>query len=149
MRRVDFDCGLAAGLGVAGTLYVLMKLSFDPDPPPLSRGRLVVLLIAAASYLTAAAARALFTGVKLLRRAPSWAFVSLIGSAMLVVPFYGYEMIYSDAAFGWGYALKLLLIFAVYSAPFAAGAYYSGDLMRALKKWHEGPGYRGLSILRK
>ena len=148
MRRVDFDCGLAAALGVSGTLYVLTRLTFDPAARPLSWPDVIILITAAASYLAAAFARGPLTRFELVRRVPGWIFVPLIGSALLVPPFYGYYRAPGAFEIKWGLVLKLLLVFTSYSSLFTACAYFSGHVMRAARKWHRGPDHRGTSILR-
>jgi hypothetical protein len=147
MKRVDFDCGLAAGVAVAGVLYLLM--SFDSDGPrALALSDVLLLTWAFMSYMMAAAVASLLRRNVTVGRVPSWVTVALLGSALFGEALYLERVFWGGRDFEIEKALTVLAVVTFYTAPFAAGAYYSGRVVRAVRKWHDGPDRRRLSILR-
>lgn len=145
MKRVDLEVAVAAGLGVVFPLYKIFTLpESDGSPNPLTLGEAVALLVALASYLVVPFLLRLFGG----RRAARfiWLWIPVLGSLLIALILYSLGV--RSADWGLEQSAKVWLGLCLWTVPFAAVVYYSGMLVRAVRRWHEGP-KENLSILRR
>jgi hypothetical protein len=145
MKRVDLEVAVAAGLGVVFPFYEIFTLpESDGSPNPLKIGDAVALLIALASYLIVPLVLQLVRGGRAVRLV--WLWIPVFGSMLIAVALYcgvGHSAIWGLEA-----SAKAWLALCLWTLPFTAVVYYSGMLIRALRRWHEGP-KDNLSIMRR
>ena len=134
MRLVDLAVAVAAGLAVVVPLYQLFTLPEICDSPRLTHGESFALLAALASYLSVPQLLGLLRG----RRAASfvWLWTPVLGSLLCAVAIY-FLVTLKD----WGPAqfTMVWLALCVWTLPLAAAVYYSGMIVRVIRRRHEGP----------
>jgi hypothetical protein len=145
IKRSDINVAAVTGLSVYLPLYGLFTL---PDSCgtayPLTTGEFRALLLSFAAYLLVPVFLSLLSRLRLSPPAPSWLWVSVIGSGIFALTDVGLGN--TGAARTAGDALKLWLLLCAWTAPPAAGAYYFGAAVRLVKRWHRGPDYGALSF---
>jgi hypothetical protein len=145
MKRVDLEVAVAAGLVVAFPLYKILTLpDFCGSPNHLTPGGAVALLFAIASYLVSPFLLGLFAGRRAVRFI--WLWIPVLGSLLIATVLYSLGV--RSADWGLGQSAKAWLGLSLWTIPFAAVVYYSGVLVRAARRWYEGP-KENLSILRR
>ena len=145
MKRVDLEVAAAAGLGVAFPLYKTFTIpESDGSPNPLTPGEAAALLVALSSYLSVPLL------LRLLRRRwvarPMWLWTSVVGSLLIAATLYFPGA--RPAEWSLGLSAKVWLGLCVWTLPFAAVVYYSGMIVGAIRRWHDGSKHN-LSILRR
>jgi peptidoglycan biosynthesis protein MviN/MurJ (putative lipid II flippase) len=136
MRRVDLEVAVAAGLVVVIPLYKIFTLPGTCDSPnPLTLGEDVAMLLILASYLGSALLFGLLQGQRVARFVWFWTLV--LGSLLSAVVLY----YLAPRSTEWGLELfaKVWLALCIWTLPFAAVVHYSRMVMRAIRRWHEGP----------
>jgi hypothetical protein len=144
MKRVDLEVALAAGLAVGFPLYKIFTLPEICDSPKLTLGEAVALLAALASYLSVPLLFGLLRGQRVARSV--WLWTPGLGSLPVAVIL----SCLGSHSIDWGlerFAMVWLAL-CVWTLPFAAVVYYSGMIIRGLRRWHEGP-QENLSISRR
>jgi len=145
MKRVDFDVSVAVGLGVSFPLYKILTLpDYCGTPDPLSLGDTVALLVVFASYLIVPLLLRLLPGQRVVRL--GWLWTPVLGSLLLAVAHY--FGIARSAEWGVEQSAKVWFVLCLWTLPIAAAVYYSGMIVRGLRKWHEGSN-DNLSILQR
>jgi peptidoglycan biosynthesis protein MviN/MurJ (putative lipid II flippase) len=145
MKRVDIEVAVAAGLAVLLPLYKIFTLPGTCDSPnPLTLGGAAALLLILASYLSIPLLFGLLRGQRVARFV--WVWTPVLGSLLSAVVLYCLAPRSKD----WGLELsaKVWLALCVWTLPFAAIVYYSGMIIRGIRRWREGP-KENLSILRR
>ena len=147
-KRVDLAGAVVAGIALPTAVFGLLRISVlgRINPPSFSKITTATLL-SLSCYLLASL---LIIWLKNLRRVlPSWVFVAVVGSAILVVAG-GVWMrpavlrlslaeIVSDKLPD---ALGTIIGLSIFTLPFTAVVYYIGSILRALGRWHNGEGRR-------
>jgi hypothetical protein len=145
MKRVDLEVAVAAGLSVVFPLYKILTL---PDScgstNPLTLGEAVALLFVLASYLSVPLLFGLLRGQRVARF--MWLWTPVLGSLLSAVIL----CCLGSRSIDWGLerAAKVWLVLCVWTLPFAAVVYYSGRIIRGIRRWHVGP-KENLSISRR
>jgi peptidoglycan biosynthesis protein MviN/MurJ (putative lipid II flippase) len=145
MKHVDLEVAVAAGLGVVFPLYKIFTLPGTCDSPnPLTLGGAVALLVVLASYLSVPLLFGLLPDQRGARFV--WLWTAILGSLLSAVALYCLAPRSKD----WGLELsaKVWLALCVWTLPLAAVVYYSGMIIREIRRWHEGP-KENLSIWRR
>jgi hypothetical protein len=144
MKRVDLEVAVAAGLSVVFPLYKIFTLPEICESPNLTLGESVALLVALASYLSVPLLFGLLRGQRVARFV--WLWTPVLGSLHVVVAPYWLRANSID----WGLerSAKMWLALCVWTLPFAAAVYYSGMIIRGIRRWHEGP-KENLSVWRR
>ena len=149
--KVVVGCALAAGLSIPVALFGLLRMSvFWEFKPPRWAHMLEVALACVSCYMAVAL---LLILVKAHRKLPhDWLVVVIVGSFILAIldvfrhiniwppPFYELISVHMNDVLERTHWLSL------FTLPFAALVKYSGRIVRALNRWHNGPDY-SLSIL--
>jgi peptidoglycan biosynthesis protein MviN/MurJ (putative lipid II flippase) len=135
MKRVDLEVAVAAGLAVVLPLYKIFTLPGTCDSPnPLTLGGAAALLLILASYLSIPLLVGLLRG----QRAACfvWFWTAVLGSLLSAVVLYCLAPSSKD----WGLELsaKVWLALCVWTLPFAAIVYYSGMIIRGIRRWQRG-----------
>jgi hypothetical protein len=151
-KRKDLACAVFAGVALPTAYFGLLRISvFGRINPPSFTKIATALLLSLSCYL---AASLLAIRLKSLRRVvPSWMFIAVMGSAVLVVVG-GVWMrpailrlslaeVISDKLLD---ALGTIIGLSIFTLPFTAVVYYAGSIVRAIGRWHDGEGGR-VSIL--
>ena len=143
MKRVDLAVAAAAGLAVVFPLYQIFTLPEICDSPKLTPGEAAALPAAVASYLSVPLLFGLPRGQRAARLV--WLWTPVMGSMLTAVALY-HLVVLKD----WGLAqfAMVWLALCVWTLPFAAAVYYSGIIVRGIRRWHEGP-KENLSISRR
>ncbi len=145
MKRADFEVAIAAGLSVAFPLYKIFTMrESDGSPNPLAFGEAGILLLVILCYLAAPLPLHLLSRYRVARL--TWLWAPVLGSALVAVADYCFRLIYVDTSVV--RAAKEWLVLSVWTLPFAAAIYYSGAVVRLIRRWHDGSG-ANLSILRR
>jgi hypothetical protein len=133
MKRVDLEVAVAAGLSVVFPLYHIFTLPEICESPHLTLGEAVSLALAVASYLSVP----LLCGLRRGRRDARfmWLWTAVLGSLPVAVVIY----VLWSRSIDWGLARFALvwLALCVWTLPFAAVVYYSGMMMRGIRRWTE------------
>jgi O-antigen ligase len=136
MKRVDLEVAGAAGLAVVLPLYKIFTLPGTCDSPnPLTLGKAAVMLLIVASYLSVPLLFGLLLGTRATRFV--WLWTPVLGSLLSAVVFYC--LAYRSEDWGLELSAKVWLALSVWTLPFAAIVYYSGMIIRKIRRWHEGP----------
>lgn len=135
MKRVDMEVAAAAGLGVVFPLYKIITLPGTCDSPnPLTAGGALALLIVLASYLSVPP---LF-GLLRVRRGTRfmWLWTPVLGSLLSVGALYCLVPRSKD----WDLELsaKVWLALCVWTLLLTTLVYYSGMLIRGVRRWRGG-----------
>ena len=134
MRREDFDVSVAVGLGISIPLYMISTL---PDAcgtrDPLTLGDAAVMALAFGSYMLAPALLRLPPGRRAARL--GWWWTPVLGSLILTVVHGCWRVL--SAEWGVEQSALLWLLLCLWTLPFAAVAYYSGVILRGLKRRRE------------
>jgi peptidoglycan biosynthesis protein MviN/MurJ (putative lipid II flippase) len=135
MKRVDLEVALSAGLAVVFPLYKIFTLPEMCDSPKLTLGEGVALLAALASYPSVPLLFWLLRGQRAARFV--WLWTPVLGSLPVAVALY----CLGSRSIDWGLMLfaKVWLALCVWTLPFAAVVYYSGMIIRGIRRCHEGP----------
>jgi hypothetical protein len=147
-KRVDLACAVVAGIALPAAFFGLLRISiFGRINPPSFAKIATATLLCLSCYLVASL---LVVWLKSLRRVmPSWVWIAVLGSAILVITG-GIWMrpailrlslaeIVSDKlpdALGTTFGLS------VFTLPFTAVVYYADSIVRAVGRWHTGDGRR-------
>ncbi len=145
MKRVDLEVAVAAGLAVVFPLYKIFTLPEVCDSPnPLTLGGAAALLLILASYLSVPLLFGLLRGQRGARFV--WLWTAVLGSLLSAVALY----CLGARSIDWGLErfAKVWLALCVWTLPFAAVVYYSGMIIRGIRRGHEGP-QENLSISRR
>jgi peptidoglycan biosynthesis protein MviN/MurJ (putative lipid II flippase) len=144
MKRVDLEVAVAAGLCVVFPLYKIFTLPEICDSPKLTQSEAVTLLVVLASYLSVPLLFGLLRGQRVARFV--WLWTAVLGSLLSAIALY----CLGSRSIDWGLELfaKVWLALCVWTLPFAAVVYYSGMIIRGIRRWHEGP-KEDLSISRR
>ena len=145
MKRVDLEVAVAAGLAAVLPLYKIFTLPGTCDSPnPLTLGGAAALLLILASYLSVPLLVGLLRGQRVARFV--WFWTPILGSLLSTVVLYCLAPRSKD----WDLELsaKVWLALCVWTLPFATIVYYSGMIIREIRRWHEGP-KENLSIWRR
>lgn len=135
MKRVDLEVAVAAGLAVVLPLYKIFTLPGTCDSPnPLTLGGAAALLLILASYLSVPLLLGLLRGQRAARFV--WLWTAVLGSLLSAVVIYSLAPRSKD----WDLELsaKVWLALCVWTLPFAATVYYSGMIIRLIRRWFEG-----------
>jgi hypothetical protein len=129
MKRVDLAVAAAAGLAVVFPLYQIFLLPEICDSPELTPVEAVALPAALASYLSVP----LLRGRRGARSV--WLWTPVMGSMLTAVALYRLVVLKD-----WGPAqfAMVWLALCVWTLPFAAAVYYTGTIVRGVRRWHEG-----------
>ena len=144
MKSVDLKVAVGAGLAVVVPLYMIFTLPEMCESPKLMPGEAVALLAAFASYLSVHLLFELLPTRRIARFV--WLWTAVVGSLLCAVALY----YLAGRSIGWSLELsaKVWLFLCVLTLPSAALVYYSGMILRGMKRWHEGP-KESLSISRR
>jgi peptidoglycan biosynthesis protein MviN/MurJ (putative lipid II flippase) len=134
MKRVDLEVALAAGLAVGFPLYKIFTLPEVCESSKLTLGEAVALLAALASYLSIPLLFGLLRGQRLARFV--WLWTPVLGSLPVAVALY----CLGARSIDWGLVLfaKVWLALCVWTLPFAAVVYYSGTIIRGIRRCRGG-----------
>jgi peptidoglycan biosynthesis protein MviN/MurJ (putative lipid II flippase) len=145
MKRVDLEVAVAAGLAVVFPLYKIITLPGTCDSPnPLTLGKAVALLAVLASYLSVPLLFRLLGGQRGARFV--WLWTPVLGSLLSTVTLY--SLVGRSVDWGLELSAKVWLALCVWTLPLAVIVYYSGMIIRGIRRWHEGP-KENLSISRR
>ncbi len=144
MKRVDLEVAAAAGLVVVLPLYKIFTLAEMCESPLLTPGEIGVLLVVLASYLSVPLLFGRLRGQRAARF--MWLWIPVVGS--LPIAFALSRLGAYSVDWGLERFAKVWLVLCVWTLPFAAAVYYSGMIMRGIRRWHEGP-KENLSISRR
>lgn len=146
MKRVDveIEVAVAAGLAVVFPLHQILTLPEICDSPKLTLGEAAALPAVLASYLSAPLLFGLLRGQRGARL--MWLCTPVLGSLLCAVALYC--LVSRSADWGLGLSAKVWLALCAWTLPFAAAVHYSGMIIRAIRRWHEGP-KENLSISRR
>lgn len=136
MKRLDLEVAVAVGLAVVLPLYKIFTLPGTCDSPtPLTLGGAAALLLILASYLCIPLMFGLLRGHRVARFV--WFWTAVLGSLLSVVVLYCLASRPKD----WGLELaaKVWLALCIWTLLFAAIVYYSGMIIRGIRRWPEGP----------
>jgi hypothetical protein len=135
MKRVDLEIAVAAALAVVFPLYKILTLPELCESSKLTLGEAIALLVTLASYLSVPLLFGLLRGLRVSRF--GWLWTPVLGSLPVALALYCLR----DRSIDWGLerAAKVWLILCVWTLPFAAVVYYSGMIVRGVRRWHEGP----------
>jgi len=134
MKRVDIAVAAAAGLAVVFPLYQIFLLPEICESPKLTHGEAVALLAALASYLSVPLLFMLLRGRRFTRHV--WLWTPVLGSLLCAVALY-FLVVRSEARSSGRFAVVWLVLCA-WTLPFAAAVYYSGMIVRGMRRRHEG-----------
>jgi peptidoglycan biosynthesis protein MviN/MurJ (putative lipid II flippase) len=135
MKCVDLEVAVAAGLAVVLPLYKIFTLPGTCDSPtPLTLGGAAALLLILASYLSIPLLFGLLRDQRATRFV--WLWTPVLGSLLSTVVLYCLASRSKD----WGLELsaKVWLVLCVWTLLFAVIVYYSGMIIRGIRRWHEG-----------
>ena len=134
MKRVDLEVAVAAGLAVAFPLYMIFTLTDACGTPARRHGAAIALLVALPSYLSVPLLFGLLRDQWIARS--MWLWTAVIGSFLSAVAlnYLGTHTI------DWGLDqfAKVWLALCVWTLPFAAVVYYSGMIIRGIRRRLEG-----------
>ena len=133
MKRVDIEVAVAAGLAVVLPLYKILTLPEMCESPKLTPGEAVALLVTLASYLSVPLLFGLLRGQRGARFV--WLWTPVLGSLLCVVALY---CLVVRIDWGLGLSAAVWLALCAWTLPFAAAVYYSGMIIRGMRRWHEG-----------
>ena len=135
MKLVDIAVAAAAGLVVVVPLYQIFLLPEICESPKLTHGEAVALLAALASYLSIPL---LFNPLRGRRDARHvWLWTPALGSMLCATALDCLALRSVD--WGLGRFAVVWLALCVWTLPFAAAVYYSGMIIRGVRRRHEGP----------
>ena len=143
MKRVDLEVAVAAGLSIVFPLYKIFTLPEICDSPKLALGEGVSLLAALASYLCVPLLFGLIRGQRGTRFV--WLWTPVLGSMLTAVALYCLVVVKDR---GPAQFAMVWLVLCVWTLPFAAVVYYSGMIIRGIRRRREGP-KENLSIPRR
>ena len=134
MKRVDLAAAAAAGLAVVVPLYMIFTLPEMCDSPKLIPGEAVALLAAFASYPSVPLLFGLLPDQRVARFV--WLWTAALGSLLCAAALYCLV----GRSLGWGLerSATVWLALCVWTLPFAAAVYYSGMILRGVRRRHEG-----------
>ncbi len=150
--QVDLACALAAGL-TAGLLTSLINVLGEHRA---SLGRHVSFALTAITvYMAVALAlHKVWTGT-LRRIVPTWALIAVVGSVLYVVidltpgvikgwydPYRMEASLIKYLSTELSAARSVMVVLTVITLPVTATLYYAGEIISAVKDWHEGSGAR-------
>jgi peptidoglycan biosynthesis protein MviN/MurJ (putative lipid II flippase) len=143
MKRVDLAVAATAGLAVVLPLYQIFTVPEICESPELTLGEATALSAALASYLSVPLLPGPLRGQRAARFA--WLWTPVMGSMLTAIALYCL-VVFKD----WGPAQFALvwLALSVWTLPFAAVVYYTGTIVRGMRRRHEEP-KEGLSISRR
>jgi hypothetical protein len=151
-KRVDLACATVAGIALPAAVFGLLRISVlgRINPPGFTKIATAILL-SLSCYLVASL---LIIWLKSLRRiVPSWVFIAVMGSAILVVvgglwmrPAILRLSLAEIASDKLPDALGTIVGLSTFTLPLTAVVYYAGSIVRAIGRWHNGDGRR-VSIL--
>ena len=143
MKRVDIEVAFAAGLAVVFPLYKILTLPEICESPDLIHREAAALLAALASYMSVPLLFGLLRGQRGARFV--WLWTPVLGSLLCAATLYCLVVLKD-----WGLAqfAMVWLALCVWTLPFSAIVYYSGMIIRGIRRWHEGP-KENLSIWRR
>jgi hypothetical protein len=147
MRRADIKVAAAAGLSVYLPFYWLAtRPESDGTPNPLTADEVGVLLLTLAVYLLVPFIMGRASRHRLAAKIPWWLYVSVVGSAILVlagvatIVFIMREPIVVEAPLiAWG-------VLTLWTMPAAAVVYYFRPVVDLIKAWNRGPDYETLDL---
>ena len=144
MKRVGIEVAVAAGLAVVFPLYKIFTLPEICESSKLALGEAVTLLAVLASYLSVPLLCGLIRGQRVARFV--WLWTPVLGSLLSAVALYCLWSRSTDL--GLELFAKVWLALCVWTLPFAAVVYYSGMIIRGIRRGHKGP-KEDLSISRR
>ena len=129
MKRVDLEVAVAAGLVVVVPLYMIFTLPEMCESPKLMHGEAVALLAAFASYLSVPLLFGLLPSPQGARLV--WLWTAVLGSLLSAVALYCLVVLKD-----WGPAQFAIvwLFLCVWTLPLAALVYYSGMILRGVRR---------------
>lgn len=135
MKRVDIAVSAAAGLAVAFPLYQMFLLPEMCESPALTHREGVTTLAALASYLSVPLLSGLLRGRRIARHV--WLWTPVLGSLLCAAALYCLAL--RPEAWGVGRFAVVWLALCVWTLPFAAAVYYSGMIVRGVRRGRGGP----------
>ena len=143
MKRVGLEVAAAAGLAVVFPLYKIFTLPEICDSPKLTLGEATALLAALASYLSVPLLFGRLRGRRGARLV--WLWTPVLGSLLCAVALY---CLVVRIDWGLGLSAAVWLALCAWTLPFAAAVYYSGMIIRGMRRRREGS-KENLSISRR
>ena len=136
MKRDDLEAAAAAALSVAFPLYKIFTMrESDGSPNLLTPGELGILLLVLLCYVAAPLPLRLLSKCRVVGL--TWLWGPVLGSALVAAADYRFGLTHAGA--GVARAAKGWPVLGAWTAAPAAAVYYSGAVVRSVRRWHEGP----------
>lgn len=129
MKRLAIAVSAAAGLAVAFPLYQLFLLPGMCESPTLTRAEAVATLASFASYLCVPFLPGRLRGQRTARFV--WLWTPAVGSTLTALALY---CLVSLKDWGLAHFAAVWLALCLWTLPFAAGVYYSGTMVRGVRR---------------